>query len=535
MGIPAYFSYIVKKYRSVIKPFNKSEFLIHNLYLDCNSIIYDSVKQIPYNSDKVAVADYENKLILNVCDRLHEYINNIKPTNSVIIAFDGVAPVAKLEQQRNRRYKSWFTNTMMNRFIKRDDMWDTTKITPGTIFMNNLGIKVGKYFRNANRFGVQKIIVTSSDEVGEGEHKIYEYIRNNKDYHKNTRTVIYGLDADLIMLSLNHLHIAPEIYLYRETPHFIRSIDKSLNPDQAYLLNIPKLGKYITMELNNGEKPKSEIEVNRLYDYIFLCFLLGNDFIPHFPALNIRTNGLGYLMEAYNETITKSGENLTHGSKINWAKLRDLIQYLSIRERDYLLNEYKIREKWSKQEQVINKEDPQEIEKKFQELPMYHRAKEIYIDPKNTHWEDRYYNTLFDVKRENVSQVCLNYLEALEWTMKYYTVGCPDWRWSYQYHYSPLLSDLIKYIPYFDNTFIKQNENKPIDPKVQLSYVLPKSSLYLLPESINKSLKTEYSEIYKDNWQFEWSFCKYFWESHAIMPHIDINKLETLVHNYYKT
>ena len=534
MGIPAYFSHIVRKYRSVIKPFNKAEFLIHNLYLDCNSIIYDSVRHIPYNSNKMN--EYENKLIINVCDKLHEYINIIKPTKNVIIAFDGVAPVAKLEQQRNRRYKSWFTNNMLNRFVKKDETWDTTKITPGTIFMANLGIKVERYFRNAKQFGVENIIVSGSDEVGEGEHKIYEYIRSNKDYHKETRTVIYGLDADLIMLSLNHLRIAPEIYLYRETPHFIRSIDKTLNPDNAYLLDMPKLAKYITKELNNGENAKNEIEVNRLYDYIFLCFLLGNDFIPHFPALNIRTNGINYLLEAYNETVSKCGENLTDGEKINWAKLRLLIDYLSKRERDYLLDEYRIRDKYSRQEYIINnKDDPEEIEKKFQEMPIYYRAKELYIDPKNNFWEDRYYNTLFDVRKENVSQICINYLEALEWTMKYYTVGCPDWRWSYQYHYSPLLSDLIKYIPYFDNTFIKENKNKPIEPKVQLSYVLPRSSLYLLPESIHKSLKKNYSELYKDNWEFEWSYCKYFWESHAIMPHIDIKKLEKIVNSYYKT
>jgi len=113
--------------------------------------------------------------------------------------------------------------------------------------------------------------------------------------------------------------------------------------------------------------------------------------------------------------------------------------------------------------------------------------------------------------------------------MKYYTTGCPDWRWSYNYHYSPLLCDLIKYIPYYDNNFIKKNSNKPIDAKVQLSYVLPRSSLYLLPNNIKKRLLKEYGEIYNENYQFEWSFCKYFWESHAIMPHININKLEQIV------
>lgn len=492
MGIPAYFSHIVRKYRSIIKPFHKNDKLIHNLYMDCNSVIYDSVKQVKYNPNNET--EFQKQLINLVCSKIHEYINTIKPSHNVIIAFDGVAPVAKLEQQRNRRYKSWFSNNMMRRFIKQEDSWDTTNITPGTQFMDKLGKSVFNYFKDSKKFGIQNIIISTSIEVGEGEHKIYDYIRNNKEYHLNTKSVIYGLDADLIMLSLNHLRVSPELYLYRETPHFIKSIDNTLNPEQAYLLDIGELGKYITKELTNDNSKMKQVEdnydINRLYDYIFLCFLLGNDFIPHFPCLNIRTNGIKYLIEAYIQTIAGKSKKtyLTiDGLKINWANFRLLIEYLAEHEKEYLLEEYKIREKWAKKSSISNSIDKnkfEDIDKKFQELPIHYRAKELYIDPNNLYWENRYYNTLFDVKRENVSQVCINYLEALEWTLKYYTIGCPDWRWSYNYHYSPLLCDLIKYIPYFDNQFIKHNNNKSIDAKVQLSYVLPKSSLHLLSDKI---------------------------------------------------
>ena len=534
MGIPAYFSHIVKKYRSIIKPFNSNDLKIHNLYMDCNSVIYDSVKQLYYHPSQNE-SEYHKQIINLVCLKLNEYITNINPLNKVIIAFDGVAPVAKLEQQRNRRYKSWFTNMMMNRLTSKEIGWDTSNITPGTVFMDKLGKAVSNHFSLSNKasqkLNIPEIIVSTSNEAGEGEHKIYQYIRDNKEYHKETRTAIYGLDADLIMLSLNHLRITPELYLYRETPHFIQSIDKTLNPEQAYLLNINQLAKYITMELNDNKEPKQEFEVNRLYDYIFMCFLLGNDFIPHFPSLNIRTNGIKYLMDAYIKTISSCGKNLTDGFNINWPNFRLLIQHLADRENEYLLQEYRIREKWQKNVEMNNHNlnESEDIDKNFQEMPLHYRAKELYIDPRNKYWENRYYNTLFDVKHEDVSQVCLNYLESLEWTMKYYTHGCPDWRWSYQYYYSPLLSDLIKYIPYFDNTFIKKNNNGPITPKVQLSYVLPKSSLNLLPQSLKKKLLKEYGEIYNENYQFEWSFCKYFWESHAIMPHININKLEKIV------
>ena len=165
--------------------------------------------------------------------------------------------------------------------------------------MNKLSKNIKKFFKNKNKFNVKNIIISTSEENGEGEHKIYEYIRNNPDYHKNTTTLIYGLDADLIMLTLNHLHIAPLIYLYRETPHFIKNIDDSLKPNKNYIIDIPLFSVILSKYLNNDKEPSSIQKKNRIFDYIFLCFLLGNDFLPHFPSLNIRTSGIESLMNAY--------------------------------------------------------------------------------------------------------------------------------------------------------------------------------------------------------------------------------------------
>ena len=123
-------------------------------------------------------------------------------------------------------------------------------ITPGTSFMKMLGENVTKYFRH-KRFNFLKIIVSTSYEAGEGEHKIYKLIRDDTNHKKET-TVIYGLDADLIMLTLNHLRFADKIYLFRETPHFIRSIDKSIDPNENYFLDMPSMANYITKYINDG-------------------------------------------------------------------------------------------------------------------------------------------------------------------------------------------------------------------------------------------------------------------------------------------
>ena len=142
MGIPSYFSYIVKNHANIIKKFNHT-IQVNNLYLDCNSIIYDAVHNIDFNN--LVISDIDT-IIRAVCVKIDEYIALLKPDNTIYIAFDGVAPVAKLEQQRSRRYKSLYQNTISKSIYKdnKADPWNTTAITPGTLFMKKLNDKKKK-------------------------------------------------------------------------------------------------------------------------------------------------------------------------------------------------------------------------------------------------------------------------------------------------------------------------------------------------------------------------------------------------------
>jgi 5'-3' exoribonuclease 1 len=586
MGIPSYFNYIIKNHSNILKKIN-SLGKVHNLYLDSNSIIYDVIRTMNSNGEyePEKKEDYENEIYENVVNKIEYYINLIKPENNVFIAFDGVAPMAKLEQQRTRRLKSLFINKVMkdikSKYSGLDDnininkkQWNQTAITPGTLFMKNLDDYIKSYFlsytntnQNTNTNGnlsqnsksieeqrhiPRNIIISGCEDVGEGEHKIFEYIRENKEYHMKTKTLIYGLDADLIMLCICHLNYVNSLYLFRETPDFGSVIDDEYKEELYCSLNIRLLSSLILQTMNKGKHFHISVQRYKIFDYILISFMLGNDFMPHFPALNLRTNGMDILLETYGN-IVKETEYLCNGKEINWKVFYKFIKELAINEHNYILNEYRIMNKWKR---IPTREDTEEdMIKKFNMLPIMNREIEDYIEPKSPKWQQRYYIALFkeELDREKINirnhkqkynfikNICYNYLEGLEWTLKYYTEGCINYRWKYDYNYPPLLSDLVNFIPEYDMCLVERNMDV-ISPITQLCYVLPEESYDLIPDQklVNKLIQLKKQNIINEtdankentditDTEFIWAYCKYFWESHIIFKdEITIDDIEKL-------
>ena len=641
MGIPSYFSDIVKRHKNIVKRLGLLP-RIHNLYMDTNGLIYDAVRLVGSNRG-MSDDDYETVLINMVCQRITEYVKMIRPESKVFIAFDGVAPVAKLNQQRERRYKSWFT-TIVEQTIHRkaaaastggtgtevakgvqaalQKAWNTSSITPGTRFMTKLNTRMREYVAAqayaANDGSGPTYIYSGSDTAGEGEHKIFEYIREFPGYHKDTTTLIYGLDADLIMLCLNHLHISENIFLYRDTPEFIQSLDNTLSKDDHYFLDIPTFACSLEAIMRETKAsgvaativttpsgmagaevatavPETRITPNvvaAIDDYILMTFMLGNDFMPHFPALNLRTIGMTILLQTYADVFRDSNQYLVrrtknHVKEIVWKSMRALIERLATNEHELLMNEHKTRDKQSRRFggggggygdrsrggnvfsttanananananatatakvdmseltgiacdrvlQMVSSVDKCHSMLDFMSIPLQERAAEKYIDPFRENWEYRYYDALFEIDShargsvDRVRMICVNYIEGLEWTMRYYSTGCVDWRWTYKYPYAPLLKDLVRFIPHMDTAMFKEGvPPNPVRDLVQLCYVLPMSGHGLLPPAVAEKLKREYSHYYCDKLDFKWSYCKYFWEAHTELPHIRIADLEEVV------
>lgn len=477
MGIPAYFSYIIKNHSIIIQ--SKCHVPVSALFIDSNSIVYDVVYSEPLITD-------DEIIIEKVIEKIKHYVSLIRPSQYTYIAFDGIAPVAKMNQQRKRRYKSAF----LSQYTTKKTVFNTVVITPGTPFMNRLADSVEKTFSQLTNF-----VVSTSKEFGEGEHKLCDYIKRYPLPNENI--VIYGLDADLIMLSIFHLSYVGNIYVCREARDVSSSQSSSLR--EMDYCNIQELTKRITIEMNCIDTTYS-----RVNDYILMCFLLGNDFLPAFPSLNLRTAGIGRLMETYREHIGKyPNRQFVCEGMIQWKWLNVFFIELAKNERTFFIQEYSVRDKMEKTTMKILSQKRASLEEWMDNTPILFREIEHYISPEHEGWENRYYQSLQLV---DIKDVCINYLEGLEWVYTYYTKGCVNTQWKYNYHYPPLFIDLIQMTSTIkkDTKMIKENHTV-ITEKEQLEFIIP--PVYW------KECGMREIDFVESPLKFKWAFKRYFWEA----------------------
>ena len=238
MGIPYYFYSLTKKYQNILdnnKPAKTDIYCI-----DFNGIIHTVAQQIlkDKRTESMKTEEIDELILEGIWKKVESYIELYKAKKYVICA-DGVAPTAKIIQQRKRRYLNIYRNKLDKDFINTP-VWDTNAITPGTAFMKKMNV----YMDNKVRYSTHniEIIYSGSNECGEGEHKIFKKIKMMTAGSAKEHIIINGLDADLIILSLMS-HIK-NIYLMRET------VDKITNQVVYNYLNINNLRAAILRELN---------------------------------------------------------------------------------------------------------------------------------------------------------------------------------------------------------------------------------------------------------------------------------------------
>lgn len=282
MGIPSYYADLIKKYPSIENcPITPVDYM----FFDYNGMIHPVV----HNTLCKGANEIE---FFNALWNKTKTIIDLSPVASFYMIFvDGIAPLAKVCQQRKRRYMS------------EKKIWDTNAITSGTPFM----------FRLMEFLKSKEIYLNDCTENGEGEHKIMDYIHENVD--ENDTVVINGLDADLIILSL--LSKCNNIYLMRE------------NNENIVFVSINNLKKAIIQEWKHVFSPDTDI----IKSYCVSMSFMGNDFIPHPIGIHIRSNGINILKTACENTcLIKTNQNT-----IDNESIRKIFERLAIKEEENVI------------------------------------------------------------------------------------------------------------------------------------------------------------------------------------------------------
>lgn len=510
MGVPGFFGWLIRKYKQypfILDTINKTDIL----YIDANGLFHPKCFEILSNLEKDLLNNnqlnnnqIEDKMIKNILEYIDFLINYVKP-ESTYIAVDGVAPMAKMAQQRKRRFKSILDKHLYDQIKEKHNRkskytWSNACITPGTEFMDKLDKHIIKFIKKKN------IIYSSYHVPGEGEHKILQHIKQN-----NKISVIYGLDADLFFLSFASQK--PNIYLLREYNQLDIKIDdptfclKYVSIDETKKCYNNQIKNLINLKSNNKLDIKDKCFCN---DFVFLCYLLGNDFVPHLPSINIAHGGLDTLLDIYTDLYISDQEFIILDS-INHNKVKKLLTMLGKLEDEYFSTDH-TRKKYNNINNPYN-QDIWELEN----LININQEDSIKLGTPN--YRNRYYNYYFE--NQNIDKICGEYYEGLIWITQYYFNSCTDWRWSYKSHHAPFVSDLANYNYIYKPTKI----SKPLNIETQLLCVLPPQYSEYLPTSYKSLVTGKLQKYYPYTWRVDCLYKDMFYQCIPLIPAIEIEEI----------
>nr|CDJ90100.1 Putative 5-3 exonuclease domain containing protein [Haemonchus contortus] len=369
MGVPAFFRWLTRKYPSIIVNANEErqrnadgtkipidatkpnpnfqEF--DNLYLDMNGIIHPCT----HPEDRPAPAN-EDEMFALIFEYIDRIFSIVRPRKLLYMAIDGVAPRAKMNQQRSRRFRAskeaWEKAESIEEQRRRleeegvplpprktdEAHFDSNCITPGTPFMARLAEVLRYYIHDRittdPAWAKIQVILSDANAPGEGEHKIMDFIRkqrSNPAHNPDTVHCLCGADADLIMLGLatheaNFNIIREEFIPNQQRPcdlcgqygHELKECrgleNEEKGPEHAdpiskeknfIFLRIPVLREYLERDMAMENLPFKYDFERVIDDWVFLCFFVGNDFLPHLPSLEIREGAIDRLIKLYKDMV----------------------------------------------------------------------------------------------------------------------------------------------------------------------------------------------------------------------------------------
>jgi 5'-3' exonuclease len=438
---------------------------------------------------------WERKLQDEVCIYLTHIWRSSGSPSQVYIALDGVVPYAKIRQQRFRRFKSSVATT---------DSWDTNAITPGTNFMHTMGNALRKVG------SIHGWIISDTDEPGEGEHKLLRWLLSNPI--KEGPVIVYGLDADLILLCLMAGDkLGPEypIYLLREAMAFgkLVRVNDTANVDLCF---------FQVSVLRESLQRGTEWSKSQFYDYIFGMSFCGNDFLPTGLSLRIRDEGHSILLSGL-YSLWSSKKNLvvieSDGSiRPNAEGLKAFAKWMILQEERLIITT--VRRKLSARHGENEEDNLPLIEQA--EKPLIQQTEDgIVLHPS---WQGIYAGlALGENTLERRASCVSEYWRGWCWILDYYQGRPVDLEWVYPGGYPPTWSDLVQYfrLPLSGQN---QSEKIPLKPQEQLALVLPMRSWNLLLKTPYRNLPAMIPQLWPQGFHLETFGKRFGWECEPMIP-----------------
>ena len=582
MGVPKFFRWLAERYPLLQQQCAGSALPdIDNLYLDMNGVIHNCSHGA---GTDVNTRMSEDEMMSKVFAYLDHLFRMTRPNKLLYMAIDGVAPRAKMNQQRSRRFRSAQEAERAREEARakgepepEGEPFDSNCITPGTEFMQRLTEHLKFYVRKKQTedpLWAKVTVILSGHEVrGEGEHKIMEHIRwarTQPGWTPNQTHCLYGLDADLIMLAL--VTHEPHFCLLREVVKFgggekgqpSREILSNPSDDGFILLHIGLLREYLDLEFREKNLPFGYNLERVIDDFILLCMMVGNDFLPALPTLNIAEGALNTLFKVYHDTLPTLGCYITGdegGGTFNATRLEAIMSIMATFERQVLEERAMDVEK---EEEKKSRKNNRNASASFSELTPSEKfdaeveAMEtmdadgqptISKDPTMMNatkralildggeeglqaWKDMYYREKLGLKIGEpapLAEIRQSYFDGLNWVLRYYYRGVASWTWYYPYHYAPMARDLCAGMGGLVSEF---EYGEPFRPFEQLMAVQPPSSSKLLPEPFRHFMEDPTStlaEFFPSEIAVDFEGKRNDWEGVVLLPFLDAKRLKDAV------
>jgi 5'-3' exoribonuclease 1 len=555
MGIAGLLRDILKRYPSIHLPAPHLTVKIDYLFIDFNAFIYNTIHAFPkdvvydFTKNKDTIL-FEELLVKLVIKNTLELVNKVcKPSKLLYIAIDGPPPMAKMVQQRERRYK----NPYMEQLFKKNDptkiidgaKYDTTRVTPGTHLMSLLNKEFTKIV-NAGKFGKIAVVFDGSNIPGEAEHKYLKFIEEI-DASPDDKFVIISGDGDAILLSLRFpnksvyimqsvpnsaledLYPAEQQFAYLDIKRFIDSVYdfyegspqrggkmKLSNAEQKLIANFnPKVKKNVPVNSNQRQKQKKDF----LIDYVFMSFIEGNDFAKPIYFLKYSTDNMRTPLGIY-RFQRKFNPNFRLIYFKNGQAYINQQNFAAIINRLAKIEEEKIAEVKQRLEKKIssppfvrnkNKNKPDSLEHKMftnqdhiLHADFVKQYDFLFNNKSFAEFKNKYYEYFWNEAPtpENIAAICKNYLDILLFNIRYYYGTGLSWTLNYHAVAAPLPSDLAAFLQknpkYYDELHFEEGE--PVHPLVLLAYVMPPSSMKegILPKAYRDALLKKYPEYFPE-------------------------------------